>query len=108
MNSDEIISIYEDASCLTRQMLVAARESDWDQLVEHETQCAARLAQLISARPAQTQSAEFQRRKGALIRAMLDDDAEIRMLVEPWLAKLSELIGSTRQQSRLHQSYGAM
>ncbi|MEQ1772149.1 MAG: flagellar protein FliT [Burkholderiales bacterium] len=108
MDNDQIIAIYEDASDITRKMLAAARASDWDLLVEHEKACAARLAVLLSDQPIQSQNPVFQQRKGALIRAMLDDDTQIRMLVEPWLVKLTTLIGSARQQSRLHQSYNAM
>jgi hypothetical protein len=42
-----------------------------------------------------------------LIRGVLDDDAEIRLLVEPWLAQLADLIGHTGHQRRLSQAYRA-
>jgi flagellar protein FliT len=108
MDNAQILAIYEETSRLTRQMLAAARENDWDLLVTHEKACAATLSPLISDKPAQPPSNDFQRRKAELISSILDDDAQIRMLVEPWLERLSGLIGSARQQSRLHQSYGAM
>ena len=108
MDSHHILAIYEEVSCLTRHMLLAAREGDWDQLIAHEKDCAARFAPLFMHEGDQPRDAEFQQRKAELIRGMIDDDAQIRMLVEPWLGRLSELIGSTQQQSRLHQAYGDM
>ena len=50
---------------------------------------------------------DYRSRKAALIRGILDADAEIRLLVEPWLAQLSMLIGNTQQQSRLQHAYHA-
>jgi flagellar protein FliT len=108
MDSDQILAMYEEASRLTHKMLLAARANDWDRLVAYEKVCSVRFERLISEQPRQPQSAEFQRRKGALIRAMLDDDAQIRLVVEPWLKTLSMLIGNTRQRSRLNQAYGGM
>ncbi len=106
MNGDQILAVYEEASAITRQMLLAAREGDWDRLVAHEKDCAARFVHLMTSEPGQTTDAAFQRRKAEIIHGILDDDAQIRMLVEPWLMKLSVLIDSTRQQSRLSQAYG--
>jgi len=100
-----ILSIYESISRLTRQMLAAARSSDWDQLVALEKNCYAMFAQLFASTDGRPRSAEFRRRKTELICGVLDDDAQIRMLVEPWLVNLSALIGNTRQQTRLSQAY---
>ena len=69
---------------------------------------AARFARLMADQTEASRDTDFQRRKAQLIRGILDDDAHIRVLVEPWLAQLSTLIGSTRQQARLHQAYDAL
>ncbi len=104
MDNHQIMAIYEDAAGLTREMLGAARAEQWDDVAAKEKLCTEKLAALPSAMPAQPDPLH-QRRKAELIRSMLDDNAEIRVLAEPWLARLSELIGSTRQQSRLHHMY---
>jgi len=104
MDNHQIIAIFEDAAMLTREMLRAAREQQWDDVAKKEKLCAEKLATLPPAMPAQP-DLPYQRRKAELIRDMLDNNAEIRVLAEPWLARLSELIGSTRQQSRLHDMY---
>jgi Flagellar protein FliT len=86
-------------------MLAAARAADWDGLVAHEKQCAARLSLLIADQPEEAQTPAFRQRKAELIHQMLAHDAEIRLLVEPRLATLSAFLGNSRQQSRLHQTY---
>jgi flagellar protein FliT len=107
MNDDYILMTYESISLLTRQMLTAARGSEWDLLVGLERDCSALFARLFSGEDNRARSADFQRRKARLIRGVLDDDAEIRLLVEPWLAQLADLIGHTGHQRRLSQAYRA-
>lgn len=104
MDNHQVIAIYEDAARLTREMLGEARAQQWDNVVAKEKLCAEKLARLPSTMP-QQHDPLHQRRKAELIRSMLDDNAEIRILAEPWLARLSELICDTRQQSRLHHMY---
>ena len=105
MNGNHILAIYEDISRTTRRMLAAARGDDWDALVALETDCSAMFARLFETEDGALRDTEFQRRKGELIRGVLADDAQIRLLVEPWLAQLTTMIGSTRQQSRLNEAY---
>ena len=40
LNAEQVLGIYENVSSLTRQMLLAAQASDWDQLSELESRCA--------------------------------------------------------------------
>ena len=80
MQGAHILAHYTAIAQLTRSMLEAARDSDWDRLVELERSCGAYFALLLETgarRP------------------------------EPWLAQLSLLIGNTQQQSRLQHAYRA-
>lgn len=106
-DGQQILAIYEGLSRITRDMLEAARASDWEQLVAHEQAYAAQSALLFSLASTQPQDPAFRRRKTELIRGMLEDDACIRALADPWLSRLSALIGDTRQQTRLLHTYGA-
>ncbi len=105
MNDEHILLTYEAISRLTRQMLTAARAGQWDTLVQLERDCSGLFARLFAADVERPRSADYQRRKAALIRSALEDDAEIRLLVEPWLAQLSAMIGHTGHQRRLSQAY---
>jgi len=106
MNDGKIIlGEYEVIASLTRRMLDAARRSEWDTLIELERDCGQHFAQLLDGSTVQPDDDAYRSRKAALIRGILNDDAEIRLLVEPWLAQLSQLIGNTHQQNRLHRAY---
>jgi flagellar protein FliT len=105
MNGEQILSEYGKIALLTRRMLETARRSDWDALIDLERDCARHFSQLIENNHDQPDDPGYRGRKATLIRRILDDDAEIRLLVEPWLAQLSLLIGNTQQQARLHQAY---
>ena len=107
MSDDLILTTYEHIARLTAQMLAAARSGEWDVLVALERDCSALFARLFSGEEEQPRSAEFQHRKARLIRGILDDDAEIRLLVEPWLNQLSQLIGHAGRERRLIQTYRA-
>ena len=105
MNEEMILTTYEHIAGLTRQMLAAARGGEWEALVALERDCSALFARLFSSDEDKPRSAEFQHRKARLIRAVLDDDAEIRLLVEPWLKQLSQLIGHSGRERRLSEAY---
>ncbi len=105
MNEDFILATYEAIARQTTQMLAAARAGEWDSLVGLERDCSGLFARLFTGDGDQPRSAEFQQRKAQLIRDVLDDDAEIRLLVEPWLAQLSALLSHSGHQRRLAQAY---
>ena len=105
MDGDHILAIYSDITDLTGEMLVAAHSGAWDTLITLEKACSAHFARLLASEDGGSRDAGYQRRKGALIRKVLDDDAQIRLLVEPWQARLAELIGHNGQQRRLRQAY---
>ena len=105
MDGDHILIIYSSIADLTGQMLAAARLGAWDTLIALEKACSAHFARLLADEDGRARDAEHQRRKGELIRGVLDDDAQIRLLVEPWQAQLAALIGHNGQQRRLRQTY---
>ncbi len=105
MNEEQILSTYQNISYLTARMLAVARNGEWDALVALERECSGLFARLLDNEQELPRSNDFQRRKAESIRSALDNDAAIRLLVEPWLAHLSELIGHTGRQHRLAQAY---
>jgi len=99
-----VIQNYEYLSSLTEQMRVAALQGEWDQLVELEKQCRARVA-IMKVQDAAALDEATRLRKAELIRKILADDAEIRSLTEPWMAQLQRIMHSAQQESRLLDAY---
>ena len=86
------IGHYEAIAASSRRMLDAARREDWDEVAREEDACRALILALKRAHAAGT-TPIGRRQKLALMRAMLADDAEVRELAEPWLARLQTLLG---------------
>lgn len=108
MTTEQVMSTYEAMESLTAQMVGAAEASDWDQLADLERRCAAHVQTLKNHADDLPMSGEHRVAKIRIIRKLLDDDRRIRDLTMPWMAHLSAMIGSTRSQSRLVNTYGAV
>lgn len=96
---------YERIAALTAAMLAAARRGEWDELLQLEAECKAVFAALVAAPATAALPPAVARRKAELIQQVLADDAEIRHLVEPWMAELGQWLGSARSSHRLHDAY---
>ena len=107
MTNQDILSIYEAMLELTGQMLVAAGNSDWDQVVELEQRCSAHVQTLREQEPAAAMQGAGREKKVAILKQLLSDDRQIRDLAMPWMARLSALMNSTSAQRRLANAYTA-
>lgn len=107
MNSQELISIYENVAVITDQMLAAARTGDWEKLVALESRCARQVEILRNEEPRAALPGNVRDRKVKIIKKILEDDREIRNITEPWMAQLSALLNSTSTERKLSQTYGA-
>ncbi|HTJ92013.1 MAG TPA: flagellar protein FliT [Pararobbsia sp.] len=107
MNSSlELFSYYDAIIAVTVRMLDAARKDDWNQLFQLQGEYV-RLVDEIRPIDARVALDEAERqRKHDLIRQILDNDAAIRDLASPRIARLSALIASDRQTIALRDMYG--
>ncbi len=105
MNSLQVIATYEAILATTNQMLEAAINNDWDRLVALEQDCKQLVEELIAQHHGQPLSGQFQQRKAQLIRQVLADDAKIRNITEPWMARLQTLLASSSRERKLCQAY---
>jgi flagellar protein FliT len=105
-SAEQLFGRYEAIAKVVAQMLGAAREDKWTVLIELQK----KYSELVdSLRPidATFELDEHQRaRKHDLIRRILSDDAAIRDLATPRLARLSALLASSRHTRALNEMYG--
>lgn len=106
MTSNEMLAAYESLSELTGTMLDAARGGEWDELAALEKRCHGHVGSLQQAEPMKL-SANEMRTKVAIIRTILQRDAQIRALTEPRLHELQQRLASTRTARRSLDAYGA-
>ena len=98
-------AIYETVAKLTNQMLLAAKQQDWDKLTELETSCAQHVEKLKTTEDISPLPREARERKVASIMSILAADREIRNLVSPWMVKLNSLMNSNQTEIKLTRVY---
>ncbi len=106
MDSQEVISLYETVAGITDQMLAAARNGNWDELVALEARCAGQVALLKAGEPPVPLTGVVRERKVQIIQKILSDDREIRNITEPWMTQLAKLMNSTGTERKLNHAYG--
>lgn len=95
--SQTLLAYYSAIERASDNMLAAARNGDWDQVVRLEGACAVLISQLQQASRALELSPEDVRSKRQMMLRILDNDAQIRRLTEPWLDDLERLLaGQTK------------
>lgn len=106
MDAAEVISLYESVADLTDQMLLAARSENWTLLSKLESDCAHVVDVLRQSEASVTLSGDRRERKIEILKKILEDDRDIRNLIEPELKRLSALIQSTSAEAKLSKTYG--
>lgn len=97
MQYENICSLYESVAELTNQMLLAAKNQDWDQLSLLEVTCADYNEQIRDYVDLEPLTGESQSRKLKSIKLILANDREIRNLMAPWMMKLNNMLNSSNQ-----------
>jgi flagellar protein FliT len=105
MDHNQVLDTYEATAEITGQMLAAARASDWERLYALETLCAEEIGRVkVRARKNALSPAERNRKIEAITK-ILDDDRELRVITEPWMARLSALLSGARVEGNLSRTY---
>ena len=87
-----LLNYYEAIEQASQDMLAAARAGNWDHVVKLEGACALLISQLKHAANRQQLGPEDAQLKSRIMQRILINDAEIRMLAEPWLEELDHLL----------------
>jgi flagellar protein FliT len=91
-----LLGYYHAIEESSRKMLEAAKDQDWDTMVRYEGSCAVLIEQLkVRARTESLDEAK-RREKTSIMLRILNNDAQIRTLVEPWLDHVGEHVAAKR------------
>lgn len=105
MDGVQTIFTYKAILTVTEKMLKAAQAKNWDELILLEQECKA-LTQMLVSSSAQIQlSEEMQKKKINIIHRILDKDAQIRAITEPWMTHLQNLLINANQKRKLDKLY---
>lgn len=107
MENQEILSLYENVANIMQQMVMAARNGNWEQLATLEERCADQVNTIrkkdVMNKPLPASMREY---KARLLEKILEDDRQIRNITEPWMTQLSALMNNAGAESRLARTYG--
>lgn len=91
--SEHVIGYYESIGRLSRTMVAAAEQSDWESLAAAERIAGLLIERIEAFGDAEAQLApDARRRRLAILRGVLQDDAQIRRCTEPSLARIDGLL----------------
>jgi flagellar protein FliT len=81
-----LIDYYKAIEDSSHKMLNAARSEDWEQVVRFEGACAVLIEQLRARASTEQLLPEQRKEKTRIMQRILNNDAQIRYLAEPWLS----------------------
>lgn len=96
MNSN-LIRFYEAIEQASADMLEAARAGNWEHVVKLEGACVLLISQLKNAARANQLSQEENQLKSRIMKRVLVNDAEVRLLAEPWLEDIDDMVQGRRK-----------
>ena len=105
MEGGNTMQTYETLERLSRKMLVAARDAEWNLLVTLEQDSRRLVKALSTDDDGQELDEQHHQRRRQIIRQILADDAEIRDLAAPWMAQAKQFLTSLKAERQLLKSY---
>lgn len=96
-----LLDYYKAIEDTSAQMLFAAQQEDWDEVVRLEGACAVLIEQLRERSQGLELSVHEQAEKHRIMVTILRHDAQIRNLAEPWLDDLGRMV-QTQRPLQLH------
>ncbi len=91
--SESLLDFYKAIESTSAEMVRAARMADWDAVARCESICAVLIERLKFKASDELLDANGRAEKSHIMRRILINDAEIRNIVEPWLAQCDAQVG---------------
>lgn len=85
MSHNMLIDYYKAIEDSSAKMLDAAKTEDWEQVMRFEGACAVLIEQLRDRAHSEQLQPEQRAEKTRIMQRILNNDAQIRYLAEPWL-----------------------
>lgn len=105
MTSAETIMTYKAILEITRKMLSAARNNQWDELIVLEKECRSLTEKLMNNNPEPILNEDLLKNKINMIHEILNEDAQIKAITQPWMEKLQHMLNTTDHSHKTRQAY---
>lgn len=91
MQENRLLDYYKAIEVKSAEMLAAAMQQNWDCVVACEKMCSVLIGELRMQSQSMQLSAVERKEKTRIMQSILRNDAQIRVLAEPWLATLEHM-----------------
>lgn len=105
MDNTHTIMTYKAILATTGKMLTAAQNKKWDELMSLERECKQLTGILVKEDPEPILDKELLQNKIRIIHQILEDDAQIRAITEPWMMRLQGILSVNARTRDLQQAY---
>ncbi|MFD0708905.1 flagella biosynthesis regulatory protein FliT [Photorhabdus luminescens] len=105
-NKMDLLSAYQQILSLSEQMLNLAKNEKWDELVDMEITYLKAVEVISHSSISSTTSLSLQQKMTNILQTILDNENEIKKLLQKRLDELSKLIKQASQQQLVNDSYG--
>ena len=95
--TETLLDYYQAIETSSLKMLNAAKSEDWDEVVRFEGACAVLIEQLRARAHSEELQPEQRSEKARIMQRILQNDAQIRYLAEPWLAHCEQSFDGQHQ-----------
>jgi flagellar protein FliT len=101
-----ILAIYKKILTITQAMCNAAKAGEWDYLCSLGTHYHEAVEKLMLAPQTQPTNQQEESERALLLREILKNDAEVRDLTMPELARIGSMISHVSKQKSMLHAYG--
>lgn len=101
-----LVNEYQMILTLSEQMLLLAKEEKWDELVELEVSYLKAVEATTTLPLSEETSLSIQNIVRQSLRRILDNETQIKTLLQARMDQLAELIGQSVKQQEVNSTYG--
>ncbi|WP_312241806.1 flagella biosynthesis regulatory protein FliT [Pantoea sp.] len=101
-----LLAVYQQLIGLSQGMLRLASEGCWDELIKKETEYVRAVQHLAQASETATLSGQALAQLRPMLRHILDNESEVKRLLQARMAELSSLVGQSSRQKSVMSAYG--
>lgn len=101
-----LLAVYQQLLELSQGMLRLASEGSWDELIKKETEYVRAVQRLAQASETASLSGQTLAQLRPVLRHILDNENEVKRLLQARMVELSSLVGQSSRQKSVMSAYG--
>ncbi|MDL4912216.1 MAG: flagella biosynthesis regulatory protein FliT [Enterobacterales bacterium endosymbiont of Blomia tropicalis] len=105
-NAPHLITTYQQLLSLSQGMLRLATNGEWEALIATEMDYVSAVQKLVQSTEEAAPSAQAQEQLRPVLRHILDNESEVKRLLQMRMEELASLVGQSSRQKSVLSAYG--